>query len=277
MSDHKYPIGARVVANSSAVAYRGKTATVISHYAHGLHLQYGLEFDDAELRANGNGGRWSEEALDLLVDPVAPGRPTINFSGEGRQTARKYAIGIRFGFTRTYTISPLLREPLDDIVNESTSVDALRLNETLMAAQRVLAQRAAPAADKERWQRQIGYLHHITQAVLESAIDQLPAYEPGERSPALRKAEERIKSLQEALAGKVAREDTLVADINEHDVEITRLDAELTSERGKAEVLTEVLGYALGKVGDDDRERILGYWDALEPELDHFYEEEDQS
>jgi hypothetical protein len=282
--------------------YVGATATVtevLHEDDNEYDGSYALEFDDSSLS---NFGSWSTAALDL-VEEYTTERPTIDFSGSSRSTAREYAKDANTRLLSS-TQQAVLRQ-----VAAGEEVDAYTLNEVLLAAMRASLTRHGASTQRRVTGRKIAYLGHITQAVLENHAQGLPAYEKGERSPALAAAREEVtryrEGLEEAnrergLLTQAASDERrrLCAEIDElrahrrdlaeersrlkhehaaykraADNEVSRL---LTSVKNTEEAHAEtvkkrdevasVLDYAMGRLSDTDKQRVLGYWDGVAAE-----------
>jgi len=302
-----------VVGNSglpSGRTYVGATATiteVVNEEDNEYDGTYTLEFDDKSLSGFGT---WTHAALDLVEE--APTRPTIDFSGSSRETARFYA---QEANTRLLSSAhqSLLRS-----VGKGEEVDAYSLNEALLAAMRATLTRHGASTKRRDTGRKIAYLGHITQAVLENHAQGLPAYQTGERSrllaevrPALAEAKQEIDTLvqERGLLTQAASDerrrlcaeiDSTRADVvkaseeraelldvigeikaerdgyrKSADEEITRLlalnekrFAALRSAETERDRAASVLNYAMGRLSETDKQRVLGFWDGLDSEDD---------
>jgi hypothetical protein len=293
VTNERTPIGGP--APSEKGTYVGATAMITNVVYEGeFGGDYHLEFDDKSLSSFGT---WSAKALDLVTaaDEVTPERPTIDFSGSSRSTAREYA---KDANTRLLSSShqALLRS-----VGKGEEVDAYALNEALLSAMRATLTRHGASTQRRVTGRKIAYLAHITQAVLENHAQGLPAYETGERSrllaevkPALVEAQkeveaqteranqfrtrlersegERAQFLQAAsderrrLCAEIDAGTEALEEANANFAAMARvaeqrdvLLAETVAERDR---VAEVLDYALGLLQHADKQRVLGFWDG---------------
>lgn len=192
--------------------------------------------------------------------------PLVDFSGDYRKTARQYVEHILASFTRTYFVSDDTRAILHRVAN-GEKVDALGLDAALFLALRALSQRSGTPEERERWQREVGYLHHIVHATLRNAVEGLPAYVEGERS-------RKVKELGQTIDSRNRQIKKLQEEVDQADAELTELDNELTATRAARDVALQVLGKALEELDQHgvDVERVLGFWDAVEPGFRHEYE-----
>lgn len=199
------------------------------------------------------------------TSPTSP-NPLVDFSGDKRKTARQYVEHILASFTRTYFVSDDTRAILHRVVN-GDRVDALGLDAALFLALRALSQRSGTPEERERWQREVGYLHHIVHATLRNAVEGLPAYVEGERS-------RKVKELGQTIDSRNRQIKKLQEEVDQADAELTELDNELTATRAARDVALQVLGKALEELDQHgvDVERVLGFWDAVEPGFRHEYE-----
>jgi hypothetical protein len=246
-----HPIGSTVrVTNSRTTiggpaagepgSYVGAIATVTGHEGEDSHL---LNFEDEALN---DYGTWSTRALDLVEEREPVGRPTVNFDGSSRATAREYAKAANSRVLTTASQNVLKRAALGG------EVDAYALNEAVLDAMRSGATRLGQSMARRDLTRKIAYLGHIVQAVLENHADELPAYEPGARS---RRVEElsRENSHTASVNQSLARDLTTLKQAASD--ERRRLTQEIDDLRRQVE--TEQGAYAALKTAADDRDKIL--------------------
>jgi len=227
--------------------------------------------------------RWFDPAPEK--EPQPPARPTIDFGGDSRATARDYANSL---------LSKGLKAESMAVLNDAALgyvVDALALNEAVLDAMRQSATRYSQSSQRKDHAKRAAYLGHIVQAVLENHADQLPAYEQGERSRAVeswkgiaishqqyidtltREAAERDELLGEAaqaLAEAKAEVDEGTRFREKADAEVTRLLALVAQERERAELAelerdaaAATISYVAERMEDVGRAEMLGYWEGV--------------
>lgn len=250
-----------------------------------------VNFDDEAL--NNNRGTWTASALEIIgvgrpteEEPVeedeAPqlGRPTIDFSGSSRATAREYAAAMP-----SAALDDEANAILADVASGRAEVDAYALNRALLSVMRLSATRFRNSFDRREFTTKVAHLGHIVQAVLENHADRLPAYEKGIRSRRIETLEGERAALTQAASDErrrlCAEIDSLRAEAqalaSDHleykaaaDAEISRLRelvGDRTMERDDAETerdtLASVIDYSFELLPVLDRCRVLGYWDGL--------------
>lgn len=192
------------------------------------------------------------------------GRPAIDFSGDSRATAREYAKDAN---------SKVLKADHRAILEEvrcGATVDAVALNEALVAAMRAATTRDGQSTARRERAKRIAHLHHITQAVLENAIDGLPAYEQGQRSRAVEDAKRGIlaaKAEVEAASTKLreAAEEraTLTQAASDERrrlvAEIDTLRSNLAQTIREANEFEATLEYAKGFLLNEARAKVEGF------------------
>lgn len=216
-------------------------------------------------------------------------RPTIDFSGPSRQTAREYAEAANTFLLRGASQADL------KAVSLGLQVDAYNLNEALLDAMRAATTRIGNSPGRRELARKIAYLGHITQAVLEAHADGLPAYAEGDRSRKIEElktevaelenryldavrerneeragrltAQERLIDLDEALTeaqARASRVESQFKDIKASaNEEVSRLKEEAADSRAERDLLDQVLQYAFERLSGADQQRVFGYWDGL--------------
>lgn len=220
------------------------------------------------------------------VEPERPERrPTIDFGGDSRATAREYAESLL-----TTNLVPDNYAVLKD-ASLGYVVDAYALNEAVLDAMRQAATRFSQSSQRRESAKRAAYLGHVTQAVLENHADQLPAYEPGERSRAVQswkeiatshqthietlteEAEERVRLLDEASDAlrQAKHEVDLGTQYREFaDAEVTRLLLELEEANRRAELAeaerdaaAATISYVAERLYEVGRAEMLGYWEGV--------------
>lgn len=195
MDNELLSVGARVEIVTGPMT--GETATVTNNYGIDPYFPYALRGDNLVLT-----GKWSNDALvlieesgtdiDLPIGARAPSRPTVDFSGTSRETARKYA---------AEADSRVLDNPRRSVLQEAAAgrkdVDALELNKAVMAAMRSATTRKGTSIQRREQARHFAHLGHIAQAVLESAVDQQPAFDStAARSKVVKELKTNLEALQ---------------------------------------------------------------------------------
>lgn len=126
--------------------------------------------------------------------------PTIDFSTPSRKMSRDYAAVLQ-----SRVIDEKHNKTLQRVEFGAEDVDALALNEALMAAMRSGATRFGQSMARREFTSKVAHLGYIVQAVLGNHANQLPPYEGGPRSP-------RIAALEASLEeSKVVERDLLRA------------------------------------------------------------------
>lgn len=225
-----------------------------------------------------------------MTETTTP-RPTIDFSGSSRETARRYAVEAQ---------SRILKDESNRVLKQVAAgrpdVDAYALNAAVTDAMRAATTRHGQSMGRRALATKVAYLGHITQAVLENHADGLPVYaDSGVRS---RKIEEQAREIEHA--GRVNQRLTedltklrqersdltqaasderrrLCADIDDLkegvQVATETIDGLLTIGRARDAALAEavadrdeiaaVLAYVYGALDEASQARVQGYWDAL--------------
>lgn len=223
--------------------------------------------------ADTNDGNPYVYEVDTEVERIAssdeptehPARPLIDFSGSSRATARTYAAA-HVSRTNKAETNALLRE-----VAAGGKVDAYALNEALLDAMRGATTRAGQSPLRRTYGKQIAYLGHIVQAVLDSHADGLPAYAEGDRSRAVEDMREAVQAataeverLTAALeAERIARASwaTQCSDLSEN---LGRVIAERDESAAEVSKLSLVIGYTRGLGTAVQAAQSLGYQHGLE-------------
>ena len=260
----------------------GQKVTVTAVSEHGLPYRYvAIDADKTDHPS------WNVEwfAAPDRVEPEKVERPTIDFGGDGRATARDYACSLL-----SKGLKPENHAVLSDAANGYV-VDAYALNEAVLDAMRQSATRYSQSSQRKEHAKRAAYLGHITQAVLENHADQLPVYEPGERSRAVqswkeiaashqehietltREADERQELLDQAAREleKARYELDLGTEYREKaDAEVTRLLLKLEEANRRAELAgaerdaaAATIGYVAERLDDVGRAEMLGYWEGV--------------
>ena len=225
----------------------------------------------------GEGWYLEDNEVEIVVEE-APARPTIDFSTDSRQTAREYA-----GDLISRVNKPASNRVLQGVVNGEEEVDAYLLSEALLDAMRGVSTRFGQSTARRDAGRKAAYLGHIIHAVLASHADSLPAYEKGERSQKLRDLEAELASARGIAAEQAAKIDEqsrlldeaqpLLQDARlnldrlreERDAVLASYDAaterEKSAERAN-EAAQATLAYAIASLPEEDKQRVLGYWDG---------------
>lgn len=226
----------------------------------------------------------NHEWWTLAEDQTRPStRPLIDFSGDSRATARRYAVS-----ANSRILLPASQEVLRAVAN-GEQVDAYALNAAVTDAMRSATTRCGQSVARRMMATQVAYLGHITQAVLENHADNLPVYEPGERSRKIDALEQELRhstSVNQALAADLTNERARVAYHQEKlrqanaerstltqaaSDERRRLCAEIDALKAKAAKaekseadLALVLVYAFEKMDGEQKQRVLGFWDGID-------------
>lgn len=210
---------------------------------------------------------WVRQALDAygtIVEYPATARPTIDFSGSSRATARDYAARAVSRINRPETNEIL------DAVAQGESVDAYALAEAVLDAMRGATTRCGQSYGRREMAREIAYLGHIVHPVLANHADGLPAYAEGDRSRA-------VEAAREGLREATAEIDRVVASLNDvtaraereserrrrAEQEVIDLRAERDALQVERDEVHSVLAYALDRLSPEDRARVFGYWDGI--------------
>ena len=172
-----------------------------------------------------------------MSNPTA--RPLVHFSdrvaGRDRSLARQYA---------REAVSRVLKDEhnlIFKLAGAGQSVDAYALNAAVTAAIRSAATRHGQSTGRRVMAEHFAHLGHIVQATLENHADNLPAYEPGERSRLLEEAREGIAEAKREIDHAVEVNQQLAADLTESRETV----ATLRSER-----------YDLTQAASDERRRL---------------------
>lgn len=224
-----------------------------------------------------------------MTETTTP-RPTIDFSGSSRETARRYAVEAQ---------SRILKDESNRVLKQVAAgrpdVDAYALNAAVTDAMRAATTRHGQSMGRRALATKVAYLGHITQAVLENHADGLPVYaDSGVRS---RKIEEQAREIEHAgrvnqrltedltklrqersdltLAASAERR-RLCAEIDalkegvalatktlEDVAEITaKRDALLAETVADRDEIAAVLAYVYAALDSESQARVQGYWDA---------------
>lgn len=164
-------------------------------------------------------------------------KPTVDFSGPSRETAREYAKAAD---------SRILNDDSRKVLKAAAKgkqVDAYALNEAVLDAMRAATTRHGQSMGRRHLATKVAYLGHITQAVLDAHADGLPTYDDtGVRS-------RKIETLQ----GEIAALKTA----GEHSIEVNQaLTRDLTNARNER--------YTLTQAASDERRRLCAEIDALQ-------------
>lgn len=207
----------------------------------------------------------------------APGRPTIDFSGSSRATARQYAENI-LGIAKLVKSKGILEDVAHGYV-----VDAYALNAALTAALRAGLNKGRSASDRKDFGREVAYLAHIVQAVLENHADQLPAYVAGQRSRRIEVLSSELDVVQGQAAYATAKHNEVAEELlgvrqaaadyrTQADEEISRLmslleqrAAEVAEKQDVNESLTATVEYAralLAAIDEVAAHQVSGFLDA---------------
>lgn len=217
-------------------------------------------------------------------------RPTIDFSGISRETARDYASAMP-----SRVLDAKYHGVLKDAANGYV-VDAYALNAALTAALRTGLTRFGQSTARRDFGRKVAYLGHITQAVLESHADGLPVYAQGDRSRKVESLEKVLDSHQRhivtldgevaalAAAGEMAVREighsievnqSLTRDLTAAREQVRSLTAEVDENHAQAveegAALTEALKYTLGLLATVDPNaafQAIGFLDAYDIEIE---------
>lgn len=155
---------------------------------------------------------------------TTPARPLIDFSGLSRETARNYAKAHVSRVNKPETNTTLRA------VAAGEQVDAYALNEALLDAMRGAATRAGQSPLRRIHGREIAYLGHIAQAVLEAHADDLPAYAEGDRSRAVEAAKEGLRKAKAEIDRLLVEKKALKAEVEENHAQAVEEGARLYSE-----------------------------------------------
>lgn len=191
-----------------------------------------------------------EEELQL-------GRPTIDFSGPSRATAREYAAAMP-----SEKLDDAANEILADVACGRTEVDAYALNRALLSVMRLAATRFRNSVERREFTTKVAHLGHIVQAVMENHADRLPAYEKGVRSRKIETLEGERAALTQAASDErrrlcaeidgLRREKALLED------RVTRLQGDLHATSIDVVALREQNDGYVAELGKTD-ERIAAY------------------
>jgi hypothetical protein len=247
--------------------------------------QIGKEFTVLDARGDAfhleghEGHVWVRQHLAKVGDDeVAPARPTIDFSGDSRATAREYA-------TNILTIVGPTDKPVGPLVDVANGyvADAYALNAALIASLRIGLNKGRNADTRRSFGTKVAYLAHITQAVLENHADQLPAYVAGQRSRKVEGLQAELSVATAAFDAAKRNYDNAEEEIKrtrsdldfykrEADKEISRLmslldqrAAEVADKQDVNESLTAVLEYArtlLSAADEHAASQVAGFLDA---------------
>lgn len=188
-------------------------------------------------------------------------RPTIDFSGDSRLTARQYAQD---------HISRVNKPETNDVlrlVARGQEVDVYDLNEALLDAMRRVATRFGQSMARRRAGEQLAHIGYIVNGVLANVADDLPAYEKGERSRLVEEAKTALVEAREeveAVTAAYERRGREVASLREK--------AEEHEERGDAyaEQVEKLLRERdlLTQAASDERRRLVAEIDGLKAQRD---------
>lgn len=219
------------------------------------------------------GGRWTDQFL-VAAGPVPANEVTVDFSIDRYRTAREYAaraIGTKMKEEHQRTLRSASR---------GEKVNLLALNAALADAQRQNATRYGRSPDRRQGATELAHLQYIVQGSLSNVLDGLPPVDPGARSPKIKALQQRVdfleserSTLTQAASDERRR---LCAEINEYEAAVVAATSELEKITAARDTALQVLAYALGKIDEDlDRERVLGFWDAVEPGFRHDFDPQD--
>jgi len=193
-------------------------------------------------------------------------RPTIDFSGSSRATAREYAETLK-GRCHKYAET---NEVLSAVAN-GEQVDAYRLNAVLPDVFSGCATRAGQSMERRQYTKRARHLAHIAQAVLDNHADGLPAYAEGDRSRAVEDMKEAVKAATDEVARLTAALEAEKLRVANHAGTIRRLESIATAHledgnAARAEVsrLSLVIGYTRGLGTPEQAAQSLGYQHGLE-------------
>lgn len=229
---------------------------------------------------------------DVTLEPEVPIRPTVDFSGDSRETAREYARSLKHRHNLPATNHVLT------LVVEGDQVDAYELNSILPDALSSATRRGKTAVDRREVAKKARYLAHIVQGVLENHADNLPAYAEGDRSraviaekaradegwatavkeqqraddaeallvevqPALVSANEEVERATERLDEAAKYREAADAEVTRLHTQIKEIDDRLQEVVAERDAAAQVITYVVGLLDTAaEKERVLGYWDG---------------
>lgn len=205
-------------------------------------------------------------------------RPTIDFSGSSRLTARSYASDLVSRVNKPET-NDVLRQ-----VANGQQVDAYALAAALLDAQRHVATRFGQSMQRRREGEKAAHLGYIAHAVLANHADGLPVYEGGQRSAKIEELKREVEhagSVNQSLTRDLteARETVrlLAAQVEEAKAALeseqakhaSTIDNLLETDKAWTEALAgltqirKVHSYAFGLLSDQDQAQVKGYEDGI--------------
>lgn len=203
---------------------------------------------------------------------TTPARPTIDFSLDRYKTLVAYAGDLWSRAHKEQTNVVLAK------IRSAETVDVYDILDVLPDVFSVCATRAGQSLGRREFTKQARALAYPVLAVIRNHADGLPTYEQGERSPALRDANERVRLLEERIENLLlgvatateqvevitAERDQWAIKANE-EVEKNHRDLQRAT-RQAAEILRlrATLDYMLSLSSDDVKFKAVGYRDALD-------------
>ena len=214
----------------------------------------------------------------------------------GHETSKEYAAKARSRILPPWANAVLLA------ASEGKEVDVVKFRKAATQALSAAATRAGQSMGRRAWTREARHLIYWADAIIDNHIAGLPPYEGGPRSPRiaelslevehaglvnqsltrdltdarekLRVSQQERSHLTQAASDERRRlckqYDDLKAAAND---EVSRLlevagkrDTLLAETVAERDVLASVVNYIVGALGETDRARVFGYWDALNGE-----------
>lgn len=203
-----------------------------------------------------------------VVPPTEPAPlPTIDFSVDRYATAREYAAGLSSRVNKDETNTVLDRIAEGHIVAAHDVIDILP--DVFSGA----TTRISNSQGRRDQAKRIRHLAYIANAVVRNHAEGLPTYEPGERSPALRDANETIRRLEheaESLKSHVGEATTEVEAATRRlmslQADYDRLNGVLANNQdllqdsiAERAVLQDTLDYAIGQGDEKLRHLVVGF------------------